>query len=172
MVNNKVITALTLFELAEYLGYGEGFQLQAVVKDFAPGMVMRMSMEVPRDERWYLVLCLNGDSPSSAIAMKLSFLTPRGKRRTYVIFFHEGWIGQPVCPAGLKPIKEGSIFTVSFANVTDYTGDPEFDRFVEFAQKRVGGAKTVDFSHTCFLFKVYRDYFEKMDQLIRNIFRT
>jgi len=92
---------------------------------------------------------------------------PAGRHRKVVIFFHEGWIGQMVCPYGLKPIREGTILNIKMANVTDYTGDPDFDYFVPFAQTVHGGATTVNFSHTCFMFRVYKDYFDKIDMLVR-----
>jgi len=166
--------ALTIFETAEYLGLGEGFQPQITITDFPPGAVVKMEMAIPDDERWFWVLCLYGDTPSSAVTLKVEWEMPtvtKWHTRSLVIFFHEGWIGQMVCPFGLKAMREGSTVKATLANVTDETGDAELDRFVPFAQKVHGGPITVNLSGTLFMFRVYREYFERMDELVKRVFR-
>lgn len=169
MSSNKAFLALTVFELPEYLGQGEGFSPQFAITGFPPGYCLTISLKIPKNERWYWILCLNGSCPSDALILRYRWVTPRGAKRVALIFLHEGWVGNLICPFGMKAMKEGSTVEISVANVTALTGEPDLDVFVPFAQTRHGGAITVDYSYTGFFFSVYREYFEVVDKMVKEV---
>ena len=169
----RAVTALGVFELAEWLGWGMGFNPQALGTGIPGGAVYELAFDVPIDERWYWIMTLEGSKPSSSVALGYDFVGPNVKIHNSHLL-HEGWVGQMVCPFGLKAVKEGTTITFAWANVTanvsaDMDTKWNFNRFVSFAQARVGVDVAVDCACTLFFFKVYRSYFEPMDRLLEEI---
>lgn len=163
---------LTLFQTAEYLGWGRGFQPQWHIADFPPGYVSEAVLDIPERERWYWVMCLQGETPSSSIAIGYKYETPQMTRVENSFLTHEGWVGETVCPFGLKAME--TQFQICWANITSEVSEDMDDKwnlnkFVPFAQARVGENVTVDCACTLFMFKVYRRYFEKMDKFVKSV---
>ena len=158
----------SLFEVCQLHGTIEGFVMQMPISALPAGMIIRATVRVPKDQRWLWVLCGYDVSRSCALAVRVKWITPEtGERKSQLLFVDQAWNEGFACPPGWRAVLEDTDFVTEVANVTDYTGDAEFDALHDIAVARNGGPVTVNASLTAFMIRIRAWFAESMDVLVR-----
>lgn len=165
----QTVPTLNLFETGQMLGYVEGFLLQAGITELPPGAVASVDLSIPKDERWLWALCGFDVSHDCALLVKVEWTLPlRMQRRSQLIFVDGSWNKKSACPPGWRPFAEDTTITLTFANVTDYTGNPEFDAFEPIANLR-NGSTAIDISYTGFMIRLKKWFADSVDKLVERV---
>jgi len=146
----KSIVSFEPFKAIELMGWGYGIIKQAVFT-LPAGSTVELSLTVPKNEVWWITFGIFDGMPSDTVFH--TFKTDRESHEPLLLT--EGFISQPICPAGWHRADE--FVTETLQNVTgntDYNTLPSQDLNVRI---------------NLFVFKVEKQWVTKLEGLLETL---